>query len=229
MTSSGFTRRAEVPDFVFHAALLGVDGVTEVILARHAEQEAAPATNALKARLTARGRRQARALAERLARGHLDAVISSPVRRAVETASFVAEAAGLKVEVDHDLGEIEHFRGIPPGVDPRAHVGEEAWAKMAQDYALRRAFDAIPFFESGAEVRARSRRVVEAAVARFRGGRVVLVSHNPVIAAFAAEVLRSPFDFPFRTDAAAINTFAAKDGAFVLRAANDSAHLIGVD
>ncbi|HEX9258155.1 MAG TPA: histidine phosphatase family protein, partial [Acidimicrobiales bacterium] len=52
------------------------------------------------------GRSQARALAERLARKHLDAVYASHLARAVETARAVAEPHGLTVETHEDLQEV---------------------------------------------------------------------------------------------------------------------------
>ena len=76
-------------------------GATEVWLVRHGDcyegitGEDPP--------LSPRGREQARRLAERLGRIHLDAVYASPMRRALETASTVAE----DVRVDQRLMEVQ--------------------------------------------------------------------------------------------------------------------------
>lgn len=51
------------------------------------------------------GRRQAEALADRLARENVSAVISSPSVRCVQSLQPLAERAGLKVEEDDRLGE----------------------------------------------------------------------------------------------------------------------------
>lgn len=75
----------------------------EILLVRHAE--AAPGEpDALRA-LTEVGRRQARALGERLAREgvRLDAVLTSPLLRARETGGAIANAFGLRAEVDERL------------------------------------------------------------------------------------------------------------------------------
>jgi phosphohistidine phosphatase SixA len=53
--------------------------------------------------LTTEGRDAARGLGLRLAAEHPDAVISSPLLRARETAAAIAAAAGLEVEVDERL------------------------------------------------------------------------------------------------------------------------------
>ena len=68
-----------------------------VILVRHAS--AAPGTPDEGRPLTAEGRAEADALGERLATERLDAVVSSPLLRAHETAAAVARAAGLQPTV----------------------------------------------------------------------------------------------------------------------------------
>ncbi|HLM34436.1 MAG TPA: histidine phosphatase family protein [Gaiellaceae bacterium] len=72
-----------------------------VIVVRHAEAESGE-PDALRA-LTAEGREAARALGERLAGEKLDAVVSSPLLRARETAAAIAKAAELEPEVDARL------------------------------------------------------------------------------------------------------------------------------
>jgi phosphohistidine phosphatase len=70
---------------------------------RHAE--AAPGEPDELRRLTPAGREQARALAERLVREgtRLDAVLSSPLLRARETAAAIGKELGVAVEVDEGL------------------------------------------------------------------------------------------------------------------------------
>jgi phosphohistidine phosphatase len=72
-------------------------------IVRHAE--AAPGEPDELRSLTPAGRQQARSLGERLAREHvrLDAVVSSPLLRARETAAAIAKAFSLSVEVDERL------------------------------------------------------------------------------------------------------------------------------
>ena len=72
-----------------------------VFLVRHAS--AAPGTPDEERALTAEGRSEAHELARRLAAESLDAVVSSPLRRARETAEAVARAAGLEPAVDQGL------------------------------------------------------------------------------------------------------------------------------
>ena len=82
-----------------------------VFLVRHAE--AAPGEPDELRRLTPRGRDQARELGRRLARDgvHADAVLSSPLLRARETAEAIAKELGADSEPDDRLG---------PGCTPEA-------------------------------------------------------------------------------------------------------------
>ena len=72
-----------------------------LFLVRHAE--AAPGEPDELRPLTAAGRAVARDLGERLAAEHPDAVISSPLLRARETAEQIARAAGLTPAADERL------------------------------------------------------------------------------------------------------------------------------
>ena len=84
-----------------HAYLIGVDGVTEVWLVRHAdvydqgEVVADPPLSPL-------GSRQAERLAQRLKSVRVDAVYSSPLRRALQTAAALRD----RVEADPRLTEV---------------------------------------------------------------------------------------------------------------------------
>jgi phosphohistidine phosphatase SixA len=72
-----------------------------LFLVRHAE--AAPGEPDELRPLTPAGRAVARDLGERLATEQLDAVVSSPLLRARETAEQIARAAGLTPEADDRL------------------------------------------------------------------------------------------------------------------------------
>ena len=60
------------------------------------------------AALTGEGREQARRVAERLRGAGVDAVYSSPLSRAVDTARAIAEAAGAPLHLDERLLEIDY-------------------------------------------------------------------------------------------------------------------------
>ncbi len=72
-----------------------------LFLIRHCE--AAPGHPDEMRALTAGGREAARALGEQLRRERLDAVVSSPLLRARETADAIAKAVGVEAQIDERL------------------------------------------------------------------------------------------------------------------------------
>src|SRR5580704_12596762 len=87
-------------------------GATELLFIRHgdAEHPTAPLNDDPKTfdlPLTPHGRRQAQALAERLALRSINAIYSSPLRRTRETADILASALNLTVIDDARLREVE--------------------------------------------------------------------------------------------------------------------------
>jgi broad specificity phosphatase PhoE len=68
-------------------------------------------------RLTPKGREQAAAAARWLERLEIDALVSSAMGRARETAEIIAERTGLEVEIDEEIYELREpgeFYGLPP-------------------------------------------------------------------------------------------------------------------
>lgn len=79
--------------------MLGSD--VRIYLVRHAK--AAPGHPDELRSLTPEGREEARRLAERLVDERPDAVVTSPLLRALETAEVLARACGLEAEADERL------------------------------------------------------------------------------------------------------------------------------
>lgn len=122
--------------------------------------------------LTDLGRRQAAALARAL--GRPDRVVSSPLRRARQT----ADAFGAPVEVDErwielDYGELEGA--------PAASVTDDLWARWRADTA-----SAPPGGESLAALGERVRAACDDVAAAATEGDVLVVTHvSPIKAAVA--------------------------------------------
>lgn len=88
-----------------------------VTLVRHGQTERskiAAYSGQLDVPLTAVGREQARAAAARLARAGVDAVVTSPLVRARDTAQAIADATGAPLRVDARLIEVDYgpFEGL---------------------------------------------------------------------------------------------------------------------
>ncbi|HTI77973.1 MAG TPA: bifunctional RNase H/acid phosphatase [Mycobacterium sp.] len=123
--------------------------------------------------LTDVGRRQAEAAAQFLAQqGGIDAVITSPLQRAYDTAASAAKALGLDVTVDHDLIETDFggWEGLTFGEaaerDPEQH---RRW--------LRDTSIAPPDGESFDSVAQRVRRAQARIINEHNGESVLVVSH----------------------------------------------------
>ena len=89
----------------------GADRSTHLLLVRHGETvwhaDNRYAGGGSDIDLTERGRRQAQDLARWAGTQHVDAVVVSPVRRALETARPAAVALGLPLTVVDDLREVD--------------------------------------------------------------------------------------------------------------------------
>jgi len=123
--------------------------------------------------LTDVGRRQAEAAAQFLAqKGGIEAVITSPLQRAYDTAAAAAKALGLDVTVDHDLIETDFgaWEGLTFGEaaerDPDQH---RRW--------LRDTSVTPPDGESFDSVAERVRRAQARIINEHTGQNVLVVSH----------------------------------------------------
>ena len=101
----------EVPDpgaISRREARMRADTAVEIVLLRHGEPDWTPGggPSVLDATLTARGRLQAETAAAALAGRAFDAIYTSPLRRAQETAEPLAKATGLSPITLDSLAEI---------------------------------------------------------------------------------------------------------------------------
>ena len=174
--------------------------------------------------LTDVGLEQASAAAARLARrGHIDLVLTSPLLRARQTASAVADAVGVPLAEDVDLAETDFgsWEGLSFG-EVMARWPDEMAAWMADADA------APPGGESFAAVAVRVDAALDRLVAAYQGQTVVVVSHVTPIKTIVCRALLAPTAALFRMhlDVASLCEAAwFADGPALLRSLNDTAHL----
>jgi broad specificity phosphatase PhoE len=178
--------------------------------------------------LSARGERQAVALADRLlATRTIAALYASPARRALETAAPVAAAFGLPVQVDARLREVGRgatsLESLP--IVERAAAVREHLAQFARVAMRDGTWSALAGTESPKHVRERMREAVLELALRHADRRVVAVSHAGAINAFIAALLGIPRDFFFPTKNASISVVRVTDAGMMLVRLNDAAHL----
>ena len=94
------------------------DAVVQLVIVRHAE--AAPGRPDELRALTPAGRAQARAVAARVPRP--DAILTSPLLRARETADEIARATGVQAEVDERLAPGADAAAVRAAVEGRGET-----------------------------------------------------------------------------------------------------------
>ena len=138
--------------------------------------------------LSAAGREQAGALAERLGPVPLDAVYASPLERCQETAAVVAGAKGLKVDTLEDMGEVRY--GDWTGRTLKELAREPLWRVVQATPSAAR----FPEGESIYEMQARAVLAVERLREAHPSQTVAVCSHADVIKAVACHYLGMHLD-----------------------------------
>ena len=167
--------------------------VRRLVLLRHGQTDynvAGRMQGHLESMLTDSGRAQATAVAAEIARLSPDRVISSDLRRAIDTADVIGAATGLPVKVDPRLREthLGDWQGCTV-----AEI-EQTWPGAIATWRSDPAW-APPGGESRIEVVRRSRPVVEEMDEEFDGGpdaTVVIVAHGGLIAGLVSGLLALP-------------------------------------
>jgi probable phosphoglycerate mutase len=195
------------------------NGATEILLIRHGEAEPMPPSEALHPKdvdmpLSARGRQQAAAMANRLRTRGIGAIYSSPLRRTRETADALAGTTELPVTEDARLREVEI-----------AGVGPVAMHDLAEIAIAHGGWSHLPGTESSQTIRSRMTAAIDAVIAANPGARVAVVSHAGAINAYVAGLLGLKSDFFFPTGNTSISIVRARDDRRLLVSLNDIAHL----
>jgi len=141
--------------------------------------------------LTENGMRQALQVADALSQLPIAAIISSPMRRAADTAAPIQKACGVELRLDRRLaeGSFGRWEGLSRAeVLDLGNPDAEMLARWESDPSC-----APPGGESINDVQKRVIRLVEELKEEFAGSSVVLVSHvGPIKALLAAALGVSP-------------------------------------
>jgi probable phosphoglycerate mutase len=150
--------------------------------------------------LTDRGRRQAHALAERLAREQISAIYSSPLRRALETASVVSKRLGPGVLTREGLREVD-----VGDLDGRSDG--EAWAIYHSVVGRWRHGDPTARFPGGEDYREAERRligVLEEITSEPPRPGMAVISHGEILTQVLPRLVELPAGTPAVLDVAAV-------------------------
>ncbi|GAA2203908.1 bifunctional RNase H/acid phosphatase [Nonomuraea monospora] len=201
---------------------------TSLLLLRHGETELSLErrfSGRGEAELTPNGLAQASAAAARLSRDpyRVDVVVTSPLKRARQTAEAVAEQAGVEVEVFEDLREADF--GAWEG-----HTFTEVQRRWPAELSAWLADPDVapPGGESFAETAHRVQAARQHLVERYEGKTVVVVSHVTPIKLLLRDALLAPLESLYRMhlDLACLSLVEYyADGPAVVKTFNDTAHL----
>ncbi len=174
--------------------------------------------------LASTGQDQADALATFLAGDHgvaVDAVWSSPMRRARETAAPLAARLGLSVTVEDGLAEFDrHLHHYIPMEEIRG-TDDPRWAELVEEWTSAESEEQRRAFRSTVVA------AVEGIVARHPSQAVAVVCHGGVINAYLSHVLGIEATLFFEPAYTSLNrVLASRSGNRQLVSANETPHLV---
>jgi probable phosphoglycerate mutase len=220
--------------FTYHLSpVTSLMETTRVLLIRHGQSEGNAAGRFgghTATPLSARGRLQAEATARALSSEKINAIYSSDLSRAVETAMPLARLTGLDVEQSGAFRE--RGVGVMEGL-----TFEEAAARHPEQYAalIRRDFEHVLLGgESYRQRLDRASRRLDQAIEQNRGGRICVFSHTGTICILTLHLMGA-LDAPelrpvwVATANCGITRFELRADGFVrVLAVNDTRHLAGL-
>jgi probable phosphoglycerate mutase len=194
----------------------------ELVLVRHALPVRVDATHdgsPADPGLSPLGVQQAERLVDALRGDRVDAVYTSPARRAVETAAPLLEALGLDPAVEPGLAEFDadHSSYVP--VEELRAAGDPRWELLLKGELYVAGVDPDAFRKAVVDG-------VERIAARHPGGRAVLVMHAGSINAWGGHVLGQQRALWFGPAYCSVSRFAAgRDGRRSVVSLNETAHV----
>ncbi len=191
----------------------------ELLVIRHALPEAEVRSDGpADPPLSALGIQQAEATAEFLADETVDAIVTSTMRRAIQTGQPLADRLGLTLKRLDGLKESDHRRSsYTPAED------------MDADHEVIREFMEDPhrMFSDGYEpFRDRVQKTFDEIVASQRGRTVAVFCHSMVASVYIQTLLGHDNPFALISDYCGISRISASStGVRTLRSVNETAHL----
>lgn len=194
----------------------------EIVLVRHAlpvRIDATPDGSPADPQLDERGREQAQRLVQVLSAEPVDALYTSPSRRARETAAPLEAALGMTAEIDDGLAEFDSKDSSYVPVEELKAAGDPRYTALIHGDLYSHDVDPIAF-------RARVVEAVERIVTQHPGGRAVLFSHAGAINAAAGHVLAQQRTIWFAPAYCSITRIgAARDGRRGIVSLNETGHV----
>jgi len=198
----------------------------ELLVIRHAEPVRVTAEESGGApadpQLTTRGRDQADRLGDWLGAEGVDHVVSSPLRRATETAAPLAARLGLDVAIDDQLCEYDANADSYIPIEELREAKDERWQAMIEGRWQDFGGEAPDVFRTRIVTR------IDAVIDEHPGERVAVVCHGGVINVYLAALLGIDRHLWFDPGYTSISRVrASRTGARSVGSINELAHLVG--
>jgi phosphoserine phosphatase len=174
--------------------------------------------------LTARGRAEAAALAQRIAESWQPSLIyNSPMGRCVETAAAIAKACGITAKTCEDLNDIDYGAWTFKTFDDARQQNPALFAAWFATPQLVR----FPGGESLQDLVARAANALRMVLLRHSDETIVLVGHDSVNRALLLGLLDQPLSAYWRLaqDPCCLNEIDLAGGTICIRRVNDTCHL----
>ena len=199
--------------------------MTEIILARHGQTDwnlAEVFRGRIDVPLNSTGIKQAELLSEYLSGVKIDAIYSSPLKRALATAEAINHNHKLKIAINPGLIDLDYgkWEGIPNRevVENNKELYKK-WTDHPEQVIM-------PEGESLDDVKIRAMAVVNNIIDRYAGA-VIIASHRVVNKVLICALLgldNSHF-WNIKQDTCGITRFTYKKGRFILTSHNDTHYL----
>ena len=173
--------------------------------------------------LNEEGIEQARAVKNRLVQYQLDAIYSSDLSRAVQTAQIIAAPHNLPIKTYSELREINF--GVWEGLTYQDL--EQRFPELLTTWLEAPHLLAIPGGETFTEVQRRALKCICEIVSIHPQGNIAVVTHGGTIAALICGLLNEPLSgmWKYKQKNASLTTFQIENNKFVLETVNDVSHL----
>jgi broad specificity phosphatase PhoE len=169
--------------------------------------------------LNAQGCRQARETGEALkARYKIDAVVSSPLERATETAQFIAGPQNVSVSTEEGLNELDCGTWVGQAFSDLKD--SEEW----RQYNRHRSTKRPPGGESLMEAQARGWRSLENICTGHQNATIAVITHGDIIRGLLLLLLGMPLDHILRLEIepASVSEIAVDGGNVLVRSINET-------
>lgn len=169
--------------------------------------------------LAERGQEQAQRLLHALSLDSIDALVSSPAARALQTGAPLADKLGLPLTVEPGIAEFDASDPSYVPVEELRAANDPRWQALVRGDLMTADVDPVAF-------RNRVVAAVEAIVSRHPGERVVLFTHSGTINAYCGHVLGQPRAIWFAPDYASVTRIgAARGGRRGVISLNETTHV----